>query len=355
MPAPFPTPHQGAITTPTPPTQPQNGTTVQNHSPFPALSLFPLNDTFIPKHITLNQRVKIGRQTNAKTVPGERNGYFDSKVLSRQHAEVWEEGGKIYIKDVKSSNGTFINGERLSPEGAESEPWELKSDDIVEFGIDIVSEDNRTIIHHKVAARVTCIFTPEDAMREQQQLAAATAHQQVQHFQAQQAAAQNHAAGHPQNRRPALQSGLGGMGGGPPRPKSGLTFDHILSRLQSELSKSRETTQELHGLSGTMTEINDTLGGVVAPPPLHLTGPLPVVREAGAPPLPSTQPQQLALPGPTMGVDIVSLQKEIGETKNALAGHTEKMNLLENLMSEHEGVKRELSMLRELIEEQRRE
>jgi pSer/pThr/pTyr-binding forkhead associated (FHA) protein len=32
---------------------------------------------------------------------------------------------------VKSSNGTFINGERLSSEGHESEPFELKSDDIV--------------------------------------------------------------------------------------------------------------------------------------------------------------------------------------------------------------------------------
>jgi pSer/pThr/pTyr-binding forkhead associated (FHA) protein len=34
-------------------------------------------------------------------------------------------------KDVKSSNGTFINSERLSSEGHESEPFELKSDDIV--------------------------------------------------------------------------------------------------------------------------------------------------------------------------------------------------------------------------------
>ena len=119
----------------------------------PALYLYPLNDSFVPKHIALlpQQRVKIGRQTNAKTVPAERNGYFDSKVLSRQHAEVWEQDGKvianlpcplvwvhednpalqIYIKDVKSSNGTFINGERLSGEGLESEPFELKSDDIV--------------------------------------------------------------------------------------------------------------------------------------------------------------------------------------------------------------------------------
>ena len=38
---------------------------------------------------------------------------------------------QIYIKDVKSSNGTFINSERLSAEGAESDPFELKTDDIV--------------------------------------------------------------------------------------------------------------------------------------------------------------------------------------------------------------------------------
>lgn len=38
---------------------------------------------------------------------------------------------QIFIKDVPSSNGTFINGERLSIEGQESEPFELKSDDTV--------------------------------------------------------------------------------------------------------------------------------------------------------------------------------------------------------------------------------
>jgi hypothetical protein len=65
--------------------------------PLPSLYLYPLNDSFIPKHIHLpqGQRIKIGRQTNAKTAPGERNGFFDSKVLSRQHAEVWEDAGKV--------------------------------------------------------------------------------------------------------------------------------------------------------------------------------------------------------------------------------------------------------------------
>ena len=65
---------------------------------FPALYLYPLNDTWAPKHIALTSaHTKIGRQTSSKTAPGERNGFFDSKVLSRQHAEVWEEGGKVRL------------------------------------------------------------------------------------------------------------------------------------------------------------------------------------------------------------------------------------------------------------------
>lgn len=83
------------------------------------------------------------------------NGFFDSKVLSRQHAEIYaDRQGRIYIRDVKSSNGTFVNGMRLSPENKESEPRELKEQDMLELGIDIVSEDQKTVVHHKVAAKV---------------------------------------------------------------------------------------------------------------------------------------------------------------------------------------------------------
>jgi hypothetical protein len=125
--------------------------------PYPALHLIPLNETFVPKQIALSRtggKVKIGRQTNAKTVPNGANGYFDSKVLSRMHAEVWCEDDKVrrcssdqvvslitadldlpssqvFIKDVKSSNGTFINGDRLSPESTDSDIFELHSDDTV--------------------------------------------------------------------------------------------------------------------------------------------------------------------------------------------------------------------------------
>lgn len=122
------------------------------------LNLMPMNGTFERKTITVPLTpdvLRIGRQTNAKTVPTAINGYFDSKVLSRQHAEVWaERDGKIWIRDVKSSNGTFVNGKRLSQENRDSEPHPLKESDILELGIDIISDDQKTVVHHKVAARV---------------------------------------------------------------------------------------------------------------------------------------------------------------------------------------------------------
>ena len=122
------------------------------------LVLLPLTGTFERKHITVPyspEVLRIGRQTNVKTVPTPVNGYFDSKVLSRQHAEVWATPeGKIMIRDVKSSNGTFVNGYRLSPENRDSEPHPLHEGDTLELGIDIVSEDQKSIVHHKVSAKV---------------------------------------------------------------------------------------------------------------------------------------------------------------------------------------------------------
>ncbi|KAI6781977.1 uncharacterized protein J7T54_005188 [Emericellopsis cladophorae] len=124
----------------------------------PVLYLLSLNGTFERKTIGVPfapDTLRIGRQTNQKTIPTAFNGFFDSKVLSRQHAEIYaERNGKIYIRDVKSSNGTFVNGTRLSQENRESEPHELQTGDHLELGIDIVSEDQKTVVHHKVAAKV---------------------------------------------------------------------------------------------------------------------------------------------------------------------------------------------------------
>ncbi|KAJ6533381.1 hypothetical protein DFH09DRAFT_1043755 [Mycena vulgaris] len=135
-------------------------------APRPALYLLPLNDSFYPpKRITMDpgsgKRVQIGQLVNQKTTPAAGNGVFDSRVLSRQHAEVWVEGDKILIKDVKSMNGTFVSGERLSAEGVENEPFELRNDNILEFGIDIVGEHGE-VVHRKVSARVACVFSAAD-------------------------------------------------------------------------------------------------------------------------------------------------------------------------------------------------
>ncbi|KAG1733376.1 uncharacterized protein EDB91DRAFT_643069 [Suillus paluster] len=336
------------------------------HPPYPSLYLYPLNDTFVPKHISLHngQRVKIGRQTNAKTVPAERNGYFDSKVLSRQHAEIWEDSGKIYIKDVKSSNGTFINGERLSPEGVESEPFELKNDDIVEFGIDIIGEDNKTTIHHKVAARVMCVFTDEDAHLAARVEAVPTSASLTPNIPSilppatsSSASGSNFSFAHPQ-RRPTLQSQLGGMGGSMRPPgKNGLSFDHILSRLQGELQKSRETGAELHSLSNAMNDIHDTLGGSVPQNLPHFPQSLPPVRSQQAsitsapPPAPgSTAPTNSEPPAPPAESPALSeLRTELHETQASLASHVDKVRALEDMLAEHEAIKAEVAALRDLI------
>lgn len=130
----------------------------QQTDPPAILHLLPINGTFERKTISVPyypEVLRVGRQTNQKTLPTPQNGYFDSKVLSRQHAEVWaDRQGRIFIRDVKSSNGTFVNGTRLSQENKESEPRELREQDVLELGIDIVSEDQKTVVHHKVAAKV---------------------------------------------------------------------------------------------------------------------------------------------------------------------------------------------------------
>ncbi|KAK9244886.1 hypothetical protein V1506DRAFT_539991 [Lipomyces tetrasporus] len=123
------------------------------------LYLTPLNNTFTRKCISVPfypNTMLLGRQMNSRTVPTPENGFFDSRVLSRQHAEIWADRntGQVWIRDIKSSNGTFINGRRLSSEGEESEPHELKAEDAIDLGINISSEDSKTVLHNKVSARV---------------------------------------------------------------------------------------------------------------------------------------------------------------------------------------------------------
>ncbi|GAA5915241.1 uncharacterized protein JCM6883_002371 [Sporobolomyces salmoneus] len=328
---------------------------------FPALHLTPLNNTFVPKQISLDPpgvKVKIGRQTNAKTVPNGTNGYFDSKVLSRAHAEVWSEENKVFIKDVKSSNGTFINGERLSPESAESDIFELHTDDVVEFGIDILTDDTKTIVHHKVAAKVHLVMNSDDAIassREFNNWYRQAGEQNLQHQQAQQQQSQLGAGqGGAQGGQGAngggqgMMSGGGGAGGvgvarrparAPINAQNGLSFEHVLSRLQGELQKSRDTGSNLNDVNSTLCDVHDTLGGSAPPRQQNaVNGPLPYPTTSSFPPR--------AQPGAS-NESIQALQQQL----NDLASHVGRIRDLEGMLKEQEGVREEVENLRRLMEE----
>jgi len=92
-------------------------------------------------HVPLGeeQATKIGRAV-ARIQSAPNNAIFDCKVLSRNHAIMWysPEEGEFLIRDTKSSNGTFINNERLSNTGEESLPRALRSGDILQLGVEII-------------------------------------------------------------------------------------------------------------------------------------------------------------------------------------------------------------------------
>uniref|UniRef100_UPI00358F1B7A sarcolemmal membrane-associated protein-like isoform X2 n=1 Tax=Myxine glutinosa TaxID=7769 RepID=UPI00358F1B7A len=83
----------------------------------------------------------VGRAAG-KSRPGPDNGTFDCKVLSRYHARIWHRGEKFFLQDTRSSNGTYVNGRRLSKSGEESYPYEIFSGDVLQFGIDITENSH---------------------------------------------------------------------------------------------------------------------------------------------------------------------------------------------------------------------
>ncbi|KAJ1728183.1 hypothetical protein LPJ61_004171 [Coemansia biformis] len=92
---------------------------------------FEVMDRDVPESTIL----KVGRFTEKVSQQMSRIA-FKSKVVSRSHAEVWSEGGRFYIRDTKSSSGTFLNHIRLSPPGVESPPHPLHDGDILQLGVD---------------------------------------------------------------------------------------------------------------------------------------------------------------------------------------------------------------------------
>ncbi|KAG7095015.1 hypothetical protein E1B28_005809 [Marasmius oreades] len=88
--------------------------------------------------------LRIGRFTDrsglglsAVNALGSNKLAFKSKVVSRAHAEISvDAGGKFWIKDTKSSSGTFLNHMRLSPANTESRLHQMRDGDILQLGVD---------------------------------------------------------------------------------------------------------------------------------------------------------------------------------------------------------------------------
>ena len=144
---------------------------------------------------------------------------------------------------------------------------------------------------------------------------------------------------------------LGGMGtvGGsiPGRRTGGPNFEHILSRLQNELQRSRETASELTTLAGTMGEIQDSLSNVI--PPTTVTH-LPPTRS-----LSNGSDSGVSAPVPTGAAAGAPFSRDTAKDAElaTLAAKVDEMrqyaDAVRDVVSSHAEVRRELAVLKQQV------
>ena len=55
---------------------------------------------------------------------------INDESVSRIHAKIRRENGKVFIQDLNSTNGTMVNGKKLSP----GDETEVHREDKIQFG-----------------------------------------------------------------------------------------------------------------------------------------------------------------------------------------------------------------------------
>ncbi|KAL8835625.1 MAG: hypothetical protein Q9170_003242 [Blastenia crenularia] len=138
----------------------------------PSIRLIPHQDprsirpslTFPPMARTLPSEdsiIRVGRYSERDAAPNPPPNVpsaapvgFKSKVVSRKHCEFWCSNGQWFVKDVKSSSGTFLNHIRLSQPSVESRPYPVKDGDVIQLGIDF--RGGEEMIFRCVKIRVEC-------------------------------------------------------------------------------------------------------------------------------------------------------------------------------------------------------
>ncbi|KAH3684988.1 hypothetical protein WICPIJ_004020 [Wickerhamomyces pijperi] len=111
---------------------------IDHSSNIPALYFSP-----ILRKVKPDTNLTIGRYTDKvkEAVNAPQNSIlplvFKSKVVSRTHAVFSvNRNGDWFIRDLKSSSGTFLNHIRLSPAGVESMDMQLTNGDVLQLGMD---------------------------------------------------------------------------------------------------------------------------------------------------------------------------------------------------------------------------
>lgn len=78
-----------------------------------------------------NERLVIGRDSSCDLV-------LQSELVSRRHAVLYEEDGEFILQDLKSGNGTLVNGQRRSN-------YSLRAGDVVQFADVVCTFSNGTV------------------------------------------------------------------------------------------------------------------------------------------------------------------------------------------------------------------
>lgn len=72
-------------------------------------------------HVLAEESVILGRASGSDLI-------LPDRFLSRRHARFFRRGEDVFVEDLGSRNGTFVNGERVVA------PAKLKRGDRVQFG-----------------------------------------------------------------------------------------------------------------------------------------------------------------------------------------------------------------------------
>ncbi len=96
---------------------------------------------------------------------------FMDATLSRRHAEIWEENGRVFLRDLGSANGTWVNGSHLGQDAVALSPGQQIYLGHVPLGVTWGVDGSQTAMATDMPPELKALI----AARQQQQAAVAAA------------------------------------------------------------------------------------------------------------------------------------------------------------------------------------